>query len=292
MTTSRTITAIALILIIIAGYTISSTTEARITLTHSPDQVTQGEPIEIVLKGTKKRDEVTVTFDGTPVPMSSYDKKLVGFVPTSITKSIGDYVITAEVKQQSRSHSYTDTVHVIARPKYEAPLGIPQALGGNTAKSQKQLINTLAVENQSLLNLGTEMGALWRKAFTYPVADPVVTDPYGYSRQTGAYTITHKGTDFRAPVGTEVLAVNDGVVRVARYGRNYGNTIVIDHGNGVQSFYMHLSRLDVAVGDEVERGDVIGLSGQTGYAEGPHLHFTLRINDVSVDPMVFFGFFQ
>lgn len=288
----RPIILTTLIVIVIAFFVGIHSTEARITLTHSPDQVIQGEPIEIVLKGTKKRDEVSVTFDGTPVPMSSYDKKLVGFVPTSITKPIGDYVIAAEVKQKSRSHSYTDTVSVVTREKYEAPLGIPQKLGGNTAKSQKQLVDTLAIENQSLLGLGTEASALWKEAFAYPVADPIVTDPYGYSRQTGAYSITHKGTDFRAPVGTEILAVNDGVVKLAQYGRNYGNTIVIDHGNGVQSFYMHLSRLDVAVGDEVECGEVIGLSGQTGYAEGPHLHFTLRINDVSVDPMVFFGFFQ
>ncbi|MEN9647443.1 MAG: hypothetical protein RLY57_247 [Candidatus Parcubacteria bacterium] len=265
-----------------------SNTEARVTLTHSPDQVIQGEPIQITLKGTKKRDNVSVTFGDTSVPMSMYDKKLVGFVPTSITKPVGDYTVTATVG----SKTLTDTISVITREKYVAPLGIPQTLGGNTAKSQKQLVDTLALDNQSLLGLGTESSALWKKAFAYPVADPIVTDPYGYSRQTGAYSITHKGTDFRAPVGTEVLAVNDGVVKLAQYGRNYGNTIVIDHGNGVQSFYMHLSRSDVVVGDEVERGDVIGLSGQTGYAEGPHLHFTLRINDVSIDPMVFFGFFQ
>ncbi len=122
--------------------------------------------------------------------------------------------------------------------------------------------------------------------------DPFVTDSFGYSRLTGAYTLTHKGTDFRAPTGTKVFAINDGEVKIARLGRNYGNTIVIDHGNGVQSFSMHLSDMKMEAGDKVKRGELIGLSGMTGYADAAHLHFTLRINDVSIDPEVFFGFFK
>lgn len=263
-------------------------TEAKATLSFLPEKILQGEPLEIILKGTRKTDTVSVMFNNSVVPMTQYNKMLVGFVPISITKSVGDYNIQANVGKQTLNK----IVKVIKREKLEAPLGIPQKLGGNTTASQKQLVNTLAIENQSLLNLGTENYALWKKSFIFPVDNPVVTDPYGYSRLTGAYTITHKGTDFRAPTGTKVYAVNDGVVRMARLGRNYGNTIVIDHGNGVQSFYMHLSEIRVKVGDVISRGDIIGLSGMTGYAEAAHLHFTLRINDVSIDPMVFLGFFK
>jgi murein DD-endopeptidase MepM/ murein hydrolase activator NlpD len=284
----RLITLTVIIVIVTAFFVGIHSTEARVTLTHSPEQVIQGEPLEIILKGTRKTDTVSVMFNNTLVPMTQYNKMLVGFVPISITKSIGDYNIQANVGKQT----FNNIVKVIKREKFEAQLGIPQKLGGNTTASQKQLVNTLAIENQSLLNLGTENKSLWKKSFIFPVDNPIVTDPYGYSRLTGAYTITHKGTDFRAPTGTKVYTVNDGVVRMARLGRNYGNTIVIDHGNGVQSFYMHLSEINVKVGDVISRGEIIGLSGMTGYAEAVHLHFTLRINDTSIDPMKFLGFFQ
>jgi murein DD-endopeptidase MepM/ murein hydrolase activator NlpD len=280
-------TAIILI-ILLTSILLAPQSEAKVRLIVVPDKVMQGEPLEIMVQGAKKNDAVAVMFASSSVAMNAYDKKLVGFVPIDINKKVGTYAVHAVVA----GRSYDATVEVVKREKLEAPLGIPQKLGGNTTASQKQLVNTLAIENQSLLNLGTESRALWMKSFIFPVDNPIVTDPYGYSRLTGAYTITHKGTDFRAPTGTRVYAVNDGVVRMARLGRNYGNTIVIDHGNSVQSFYMHLSEIKVKVGDVISRGEIIGLSGMTGYAEAAHLHFTLRINDTSIDPMKFLGFFQ
>jgi murein DD-endopeptidase MepM/ murein hydrolase activator NlpD len=269
-------------------------TEAKVTVSFEPEKVIQGQPLQISVKGKRSGETVVVTFASSSVPMTEYSGKLVGFVPIDIAKKTGMYDVKVVLKDSKNRTNQTlnRQVQVIAREKYEAPLGIPQKLGGNTSAAQKQLVDTLAIENQSLLNLGTQNKAAWKKAFIYPVKNPVVTDPYGYSRLTGAYTITHKGTDFRAPEGTEVIAVNDGEVKLAQLGRNYGNTLVIDHGNGVQSFYMHLSRMDVKVGNKVKRGEVIGLSGKTGYAEAAHLHFTLRINETSIDPEVFLGFFK
>ncbi|MBA3733055.1 M23 family metallopeptidase [Patescibacteria group bacterium] len=104
--------------------------------------------------------------------------------------------------------------------------------------------------------------------------------------------MTHKGTDFRAKIGTEVHAMNDGVVLVASVGRNYGKHIVIDHGLGVMTFYLHLSEINIKEGDLVTKGQVIGLSGQTGYVTAPHLHLSVRINNISVDPMKFMELFQ
>ena len=90
-------------------------------------------------------------------------------------------------------------------------------------------------------------------------------------------------------MGTSVTAINRGVVRVARQFPTYGKTVVVDHGLGLMSFYMHLSKTSVNVGELVKPGQRVGLSGQTGYATSPHLHFTLRIRNISVDPMKFFG---
>ena len=88
------------------------------------------------------------------------------------------------------------------------------------------------------------------------------------------------------------MAMNRGVVRIARTGISYGKTIVVDHGLGLQTFYLHLSKIKVNVGELVLPGQIIGLSGQTGYTDAPHLHLSIRLNGVSIDPMKFMEFFK
>ena len=132
---------------------------------------------------------------------------------------------------------------------------------------------------------------LWKESFIFPVESPIVTDTYGYIRDTSTQTITHKGTDFHAPTGTPIYAINRGVVRLVQHFDLYGNTVVIDHGQGIMSFYMHLSKINVEQGFIVEEGQSVGESGMTGYAEGEHLHLTIRINNISIDPMRFFALY-
>ena len=86
--------------------------------------------------------------------------------------------------------------------------------------------------------------------------------------------------------------MNRGVVRLVRNFRNYGKTVVVDHGLGLFAFYMHLSRIKVNEGELVRPGQVIGLSGQSGYAEKPHLHLTVRVDRISIDAMKFMALFN
>ena len=95
----------------------------------------------------------------------------------------------------------------------------------------------------------------------------------------------HYGTDFAMPVGTAVEAPADGVVRRVTRGLLAGNYVVLDHGNGYQTRYMHLSKVRVHPGDTVQQGQVIGLSGNTGRSTGPHLHYELRMNGRPVNAM-------
>ena len=81
--------------------------------------------------------------------------------------------------------------------------------------------------------------------------------------------------------------MNRGIVRMAEETRNYGKTIVIDHGQGLMTMYMHLSKIYVNVGEMVKKSQKIGLSGMTGYVESPHLHISVRINGTSIDPIKF-----
>lgn len=95
----------------------------------------------------------------------------------------------------------------------------------------------------------------------------------------------HAGVDLVAAAGTPVAAARDGLVTRSGWWGTYGYVVVLDHGDGSETRYAHLSRLGVAVGDAVRQGDVVGAVGSTGASTGPHLHFELRFAGRAVDPL-------
>ena len=94
----------------------------------------------------------------------------------------------------------------------------------------------------------------------------------------------HAGMDIAAPTGTDVIASADGIVLSAGPDAGYGNSVLIDHGYGIQTRYGHLSHVEVVVGQEVKRGQIIGEVGMTGRATGPHLHYEVHVQDTPVNP--------
>jgi murein DD-endopeptidase MepM/ murein hydrolase activator NlpD len=94
----------------------------------------------------------------------------------------------------------------------------------------------------------------------------------------------HTGLDLKGSEGTPILAAADGVVKRAGTRGGYGNSVEIDHGNGVSTLYGHASALNVKPGEEIHRGEEIAEVGQTGRATGPHLHFEVRVGGKPVDP--------
>lgn len=116
--------------------------------------------------------------------------------------------------------------------------------------------------------------------FQWPVSSGgVITSTFG--PRWGTF---HQGLDIACPMGTPILAGESGTVIASYYSSSAGEYIVIDHGNGVATEYMHNSQRLVSVGDYVSRGQVIAYSGSTGYSTGPHCHFGVRINGTRVDP--------
>ena len=95
----------------------------------------------------------------------------------------------------------------------------------------------------------------------------------------------HEGTDFKAAHGSPVRATGDGIVNYAGWRGGYGRVVIIDHVNGYQTRYAHLSDLDVETGQEVARGQTVGRLGNSGMSTGSHLHYEVRINDIPYDPM-------
>jgi hypothetical protein len=125
----------------------------------------------------------------------------------------------------------------------------------------------------------------WNEPFMSPTID-CQNSPFGVKRlhngvPTGDY---HKGLDLRSPAGRPIYAITAGKVQIARMYRLHGGTVGLDHGQGVGSIYIHMSRLNVKPGDLVKKGDVIGYVGSTGFASGPHLHWGMYVSGLPVNP--------
>lgn len=118
----------------------------------------------------------------------------------------------------------------------------------------------------------------------WPVNGPLLSrfgerqDPFSGE---GAF---HTGVDISAPLGTPVHAAADGIVYHAEWAGAYGKMVIIDHGNGMRTFYAHLSRFEVVPGQEIRRGEILGFSGATGRVTAPHLHFEVRMGGSPVNP--------
>ena len=124
--------------------------------------------------------------------------------------------------------------------------------------------------------------------FIWPVSGPI-TDYFGPRESpTAGASSNHMGIDIGCSYGVPIAAADSGVVTVAEWGESGGNYVMIDHGNGFVTMYLHNSSLAVSVGDVVSQGQTIAYAGSTGYSTGAHAHFEVRINRSFVDPETYF----
>jgi murein DD-endopeptidase MepM/ murein hydrolase activator NlpD len=126
---------------------------------------------------------------------------------------------------------------------------------------------------------------LWSEGFVRPVEGPT-TGAFGRARViNGELRNPHNGEDIAAPLGADVVAMNDGTVCLTVDHFFSGKGVFLDHGLGLYSMYFHLSEISVETGQSVKRGQVIGKVGASGRASGPHLHWAVRLNGARIDPL-------
>ncbi len=193
-----------------------------------------------------------------------------------------DLKITA-VLPGGKSARSVKQVDVAAANFKTGALDVPENFVEPDEAGKKEIARDEVLKNRAYAHLTPR--PLWSGNFIKPVDAPA-TPTFGESRILNEErTSTHRGTDFPVKEGTPVMVSNSGTVVLASELFYEGNCVIVDHGERFFTIYMHLSKMDVKVGDKLKKGDKIGLSGATGRVTGPHLHMGVRWNGAYLDPV-------
>jgi len=261
------------------------------TLRAQPKQLVNGGPVLFQVKPPQKLESLNGTWLGHEVTFSfdTTSKTWFALAGVSLETGPGTYALelAGEAKAGKSSGTRLSFSHkfVVARAKYpkiEVKLSVEGKFTEPTPEQQKQIQDAQEIKKEYLNRVTPKRE--WSGAFTAPV-DAAISDVFGSQRVfNGKTSSPHLGLDFRVPSGTPIAALNDGTVILARPLYFEGNFVVLDHGQGLLTLYLHLSEFKVHEGDEVKRGQEIGLSGGTGRATGPHLHVAVRWQGTYLDP--------
>jgi len=261
-------------------------TPARWTLRYQPARIVNGAPVLFrvttpqpmrTLSGKWLEHEISFTFDAT-------QKKWFALAGSSQETKPGNYPIELHAETKSgQAITYKRGIRVLRQryPKVSV-LRVPGRYTAPDPEQMRVIARDKDIKAEAFKTLTTERE--WKGSFQRPVSAEI-SDVFGVQRVfNGAVQSTHQGLDFRAPTGTPVSAVNSGTVILAQSLYFEGNCVVLDHGQGLLTLYLHLSEMSVKAGDHVAKGQQIGLSGGTGRATGPHLHLAVRWQGIYLNP--------
>jgi murein DD-endopeptidase MepM/ murein hydrolase activator NlpD len=235
-----------------------------------------------VLRGTVPAGTTRLTFDGQAIPVAPDGRFIVAFdrdagaAATLVATLYDGQPIVQTLSVAPRAWR-------IERLDRLAKFPVPSA--DFQRRRPAELAQIAAARHADSATIG------WSQRFIWPVTGRI-SGLFGsqriYRGEPGAY---HSGVDVARPTGTPVIAPADGVVILAAASpfTLEGNLLMIDHGMGLNSAFLHLSRIDVAVGEHVRQGEQIGLIGATGRATGPHLHWGMKWRDARIDPLLIAG---
>lgn len=230
-----------------------------------------------------------VVWNGLPLAVGPMGDPLVQSAHVPVPALLGPGTFELQLAYQARNGvTVTRTLPVaVAEGDYiEQVITLPPDKGAllDPEIVQAELRKLMAIWTE------TETPIQWQAAFVRPISTAYsTTSPYGTRRSYngGPFSSYHAGQDFGAPAGVTVTAPADGIVALAEPLNVRGNAVVLDHGRGVFTGYWHLSQINVEPGQQVHVGDPLGLVGTTGLSTGAHLHWELRIDGISVDPLQF-----
>jgi murein DD-endopeptidase MepM/ murein hydrolase activator NlpD len=235
-------------------------------------------PVEPGLTG------VTVRWSGHQVPFTLRGDRWLATVGVDLDSRPGDHAVDVTFAYEGgRTRLVREPIVVNAVDYPTTRLEVEDRFVALSPEDQARA-DREAAETSAIYDTFTPE-RFWSDAFDVPVRGAKDGRNFGHRRVfNDEPRAPHSGADLRAATGTPVLAANRGRVVLAKDLFFSGNAVYLDHGHGLYTTYLHLSKIDVAVGEMVERGQRLGLAGATGRVTGPHLHWGVRLLDARVDP--------
>ena len=257
------------------------------TVRSQPTRLVNGAPVLFQVKPPAKLESLTGTWLGHQLTFS-YDaanKIWFALAGASLETAPAKYTLELTGARGNGARLNYSRQFAVTRAKYpkiKVELTVEKKFTAPSPEQLQQIEESKKIKQDYLSRVTPDRE--WSGTFTAP-ADAQISDVFGSQRIfNGVAQSPHQGVDFRVPAGTPVTAMNGGTVLLARPMYFEGNFVVLDHGQGLLTLYLHLSEFKVKEGDVVKRGDVIGLSGGTGRATGPHLHVAVRWQGTYLDP--------
>ena len=260
-------------------------TDGSASVQWQPHDLNNGSPVLFEIKASPKAHAVSGLWIGHRVSFfrSTANKGWYGLAAIPLTAKPGPYEL--RVTEMLAGGGTVELTRKIRVRNAAYPRITVKVAKKFTEPSPEQLTAISADKSLKGKIFGTvTTDRLWAGPFIAPVSDPI-SDIFGTARVFNEQVQSrHEGLDFAAPPGTDVHAINSGVVILARPMFFEGNCVVIDHGQGLLSLYLHLSSFKVKEGDRVQTGETVALSGGTGRATGPHLHLAIRWQGIYLSP--------
>jgi murein DD-endopeptidase MepM/ murein hydrolase activator NlpD len=245
--------------------------------------VAPGDFFAIYIENTTLQDEIFYSskINSRPFKFYPHGDGFAAFIPVSYTVKPGEYDINIKLFRDDWL-MWEDDTSLTVIPKEFAKQYLKVTASQDAIRTSDKRFDDYAelARGRSV----TSPAPLWQDAFLMPVQGRITTE-WGLIRYVNnANPTRHSGLDIAAPAGTPIKATNNGRVTLAKSLYSPGNTVIIDHGLNLFSNHYHLDKIFVKEGDTVKKGDVIGTVGSTGFSTGPHLHWTITIGYVSVNP--------
>ena len=244
----------------------------------------QGQAVELAYPDEHGLTSVEATWEGHRFPLAKHDALWVAVIGVDLDAKAGEHAAEVTFRySDGRSRSAREPVAVKTQKFPTTELKVEdkyvELSPEDAARATREAQETDAIYATLTLE------CYWSEPFVAPIHGAKDGRNFGHRRVfNGQPRAPHSGADLRADVGTPVYATNRGRVVLAKNLFYSGNAVIVDHGLGLYTMYLHLSKMDVAPGTIVERGQRLGLAGATGRVTGPHLHWGVRIFDARVDP--------
>lgn len=256
----------------------------------TPESLSNGAPCLITVALHDEASAVTGTWRDHPVLFFSSTDHRSWFALAGVDVGVhpGSYPLNIDATLMSGTHqTFHKDVDVAEAPYEKVPLSVPDKFVEPNAAALKKIAVDKVAKDKAFAKSASKPA--WTGNFRPPLRLAPESDSFGNQRIfNGKLDSVHRGLDYHAKMRTPVAAINSGRVVLAQPLYFEGGCVIIDHGLGLMSLYMHLSKIHVAVGTKVRRGQIIALSGGTGRATGPHLHLGVRWQGSYLDPAKLF----